>query len=191
MGGFVSIRTLALCALTFAATVCQVSATTVEPPTLRQMVNRADRIFLGQVVDIRSYRTGTSIHTDVTFRTSEVLKGTDAVLVVLTFLGGTVGEDTLEVSGMPHFDISDEQVLFSVDAKRQISPVVGVWHGRVRVTHDRATGTARVLRNDGTPFERSTAVTERPAEASDRLIMPMRLDAFLRDVRDLVRQGAR
>jgi hypothetical protein len=68
-----------------------------------------------------------------------------------------------------------------------LSPIVGLWHGRVRISRDRIDGSARVLRNDGTPFERSTAVSERADVTSDRLIMPMRLDAFMRDVRELIK----
>jgi hypothetical protein len=183
----VRVRPLVLGLLALVLSVTAGRASVVEAPTLQQMVDRADRIFVGQVVDVRSYRTGTSIHTDVTFRTSDVVKGAESPMVVLTFLGGTVGEDTLEVSGMPKFAIGDEQVVFAVDAARQMSPIVGLWHGRVRVSRDLIDGTARVLRNDGTPFERSTAVSEKAAATSDRVIMPMRLDAFLRDVRQLAR----
>lgn len=182
-------RNYLLALVTLVASLSVANASTVDAPTLRQMVDRADRIFVGQVVNVRSYRTGESIHTDVTFRTSDVVKGAESPMVVLTFLGGTVGEDTLEVAGMPRFEVGDEQVIFSLDAARQLSPIVGLWHGRVRVSRDRINGTARVLRNDGTPFERSTAVSERPEVTSDRLIMPMRLDAFLRDVRELVRSA--
>src|SRR5436190_13429982 len=53
-------------------------SSTVEAPTLQQMVDRANRIFVGEVVNRRSYWTGASIHTDVTFRTSEVLKGAES-----------------------------------------------------------------------------------------------------------------
>jgi hypothetical protein len=176
----------AICAGTLTA-----RATTVDAPTLRQMVGRADRIFVGEVIDVRSYRTGTSIHTDVTFRTSEVIKGRASAIVLLTFLGGTVGDDTLEVTGMPRFLAGEEQVVFSLDGERHMSPIVGVWHGRVRVARDPVTRTARVLRNDGTPFERAAAVSQRPAETSSRLIIPMRLEAFLDEVRQLLPQRAR
>lgn len=165
-------------------------ASTVEAPTLQQMVDRSSRIFVGEVIGTRSYRTGDSIHTDVTFRTSDVLKGAESPLVVLTFLGGTVDDVTLEVSGMPRFTVGDEQVIFAAGAAGQVSPLVGMWHGRVRVSRD-TSGTARVLRNDGTPFERSTAVTQPAAVASDRIIVAMRLDAFVSDVRQLIRGGRR
>ena len=165
-------------------------ATTVVPPTLSQMVQRADQIFVGEVVAVRSYRTGTSIHTDVTFRASDTVKGPQGPVVLLTFLGGTVGDDTLEVAGMPRFAVGDEQVLFTVDGERQVNPIVGFWHGRVLVTRDRVNGTARVLGSDRTPFERANAVTERPALTSPTLVIPMRLDAFLNAVRQLIRDGA-
>lgn len=182
-------------ALVMSAVVAVVSggvsilATTVDPPTLRQMVDRADRIFVGEVVNVRSHRTGTSIHTDVTFRASEVVKGAPATLILLTFLGGTVGEDTLEVAGMPRFAVGEEQVVFALPGERLVSPIVGMWHGRVRVSREPASRVARVLRNDRTPFETAAAVSARPALTSPRLVMPMRLDAFLNDVRTLLREG--
>jgi hypothetical protein len=165
-------------------------ATTVDPPTLRQMVDRADRIFVGEVTAVRSYRTGASIHTDVTFRTSEMVKGAPSQMILLTFLGGTVGEDTMTVAGMPKFVPGEEQVVFSLPGERHMSPIVGLWHGRVRVSRELRTGVARVLRHDRTPFETAAAVTARPALTSPTLVMPMRLDAFLNDVRQLLREGA-
>lgn len=184
-----SIRALVMLAFLLWTGTPSARATTVEAPTLRQMTDRADRIFVGEVVDVRSYRTGRSIHTDVTFRASEIVKGRPSAAVTLTFLGGTVGEDTLEVSGMPRFAAGEEQVVFALDGERHMSPIVGLWHGRVRVSRDPVTRAARVLRNDGTPFERATAVSERPAETSSRLIIPMRLEAFLDEVKRLVQAG--
>lgn len=184
------VRALVVLVVLLSSVSMPVRATTVVAPTLRQMVDRADRIFVGEVVSLRSYRADGAIFTDVTFRLSEAVKGGDSPLVMLTFLGGTVGEDTLEIDGVPTFAIGDEQVVFATRALRQVSPIVGMWHGRVRVSRDRRSGAARVLRYDGTPFERATAVTERPAETSATLVMPMRLDAFLNEVRQLVRQGA-
>jgi hypothetical protein len=166
------------------AGVCLV-ASTVEPPTLRQMVQRADRIFVGQVTAVRSYWTGASIHTDVTFRSTQTVKGPDGPLVLLTFLGGTVDDVTLEVAGMPQFAVGDEQVLFATDRPGQVSPLVGVWHGRVLISRDPRTRAARVLRHDRTPFDRAAAVTERAVETSATMIVPMNLDAFLDQVRQI------
>jgi len=169
--------------------VSQGSATTVHPPTLAQMVGRADRIFVGEVIEVRSYWTGDSIHTDVTFTASENLKGPANPVHKLTFLGGTVGDVTLEVSGMPRFTAGDEQVVFATDRLRQISPLIGFSHGRVLVSRDPASRIARVLRADGTPFSTAAAVTERPAVTSTTLITPMRLEAFLGEVRRLAGAG--
>jgi hypothetical protein len=184
-------RTIVLSAIALAVTgAVSTHATTVDPPTLRQMVDRADRIFVGEVTAVRSYRTGASIHTDVTFRTSEMVKGAPSQMVLLTFLGGTVGEDTMSVAGMPKFAPGEEQVVFALPGERHVSPIVGLWHGRVRVSRDLRTGVARVLRNDRTPFETAAAVSARPALTSPALVIPMRLDAFLNDVRQLLREGA-
>lgn len=164
-------------------------ATSVDPPTLLQMVKRADRIFVGEVVNVRSYWTGTTIHTDVTFRSSETIKGSQSPVVLLTFLGGEVGDIALEVAGMPKFVQGSEQVLFAVDRAGQANPIVGFWHGRVLVTRDRATRAAHVLRFDQTPFSTASAVSERPSLTSAGIVLPMSLEAFLTEVKKLVQEG--
>lgn len=181
---------LAVCSVLLTTVLTHVGfASTVVPPTLPQMVQKADRIFVGHVVDVRSYWSGTVIRTDVTFSNSDTVKGPSSPQVRLTFLGGTIGDVSLEVAGTPQFTIGDEQVVFAVDT-RQISPIVGFWHGRVRISRDVVTGAARVLRHDGTPFSGAAALTEAPPLASTSMIMPMRLDAFLSEIRSLVAAGA-
>src|SRR5437867_3838696 len=81
---------------------------TVEPITFEELVQRAERIFVGEVVAVEPVTDRNSIRTRVTFRVADTVKGHASTLVQLTFLGGQVGDVALEVSGMPKFNVGDE-----------------------------------------------------------------------------------
>ena len=165
-----------------------VSASIVEPMSFEQLVSGAERIFVGEVIGVESAWDGDVIRTHVTFRVAETVKGRSSILVRLTFLGGRVGERALEVSGMPTFVVGDEHVIFSVEQQKIVSPIVGFWHGQVRVLRDRTTGRSHVLRHDRTPFARAAALTQEASPATAPL-RPLALEAFLADVRQAMRAG--
>lgn len=127
------------------------SSTTVIPPTFDALVSGANTIFVGEVMDERavwvSTPQGRAIKTYVTFRVEDVWKGAAGAVTQLEFLGGTIGETTMEVVGMPTFRLGQRSVLF-VASTRAISPLVGFMHGRMRVERDYA-GVDRVRTYDG------------------------------------------
>src|ERR1700736_872915 len=92
------------------------------PPTLDELVARAENVFVARVVAQRSTwidsRAGRAIVTDVTFAIERTIKGPVYAERSLEFLGGTVGDDTLQVSGMPVFHAGDRDVLFVSDSGR-------------------------------------------------------------------------
>ena len=178
------LRAAAIC-ICFLVASSGLSATSVEEITFDELVGRAERIFVGRVVDVRSAWDGAAIRTHVTFRVGQTVKGRSSILVELTFLGGEVGDTALEVSGMPEFTVGDEHVIFSVEQLKVASPIVGFWHGQVRVVKD-AAGRSRVLRHDRTSFARASALTQSASSATGRET-PMTLDAFLADVRQAMR----
>jgi hypothetical protein len=161
-------------------------ATTVAPLSFDELVSRADRIVVGQVVSVESRAEGDVIRTHVTFRVSQAVKGRASTLVPLTFLGGQVGERGMHVAGMPQFKVGDENVLFFVERTDTVNPIVGFWHGRVRI--ERASGRATVVRHDRTRFSKASALTESaaPAAATSQDTGTMDLDTFLADVRRVV-----
>src|SRR5215472_7249038 len=65
-------------------------ATTVEPITFDQMVQQADVIFVGDVVDVHPYamqvRGRTIIRTRVTFSVADPIYGTKSLVEVFDFL---------------------------------------------------------------------------------------------------------
>jgi hypothetical protein len=130
--------------------------TTVIPPTFDELVARAESVFVARVVAMRSSwidsRSGRAIVTDVTFAIERTLKGPTYAERSLEFLGGTVGEDTLRVAGMPEFHVGDRDVLFVADSGRPASPLVGFMYGRFRVQRDAPTGTEMIRTHDGRPL---------------------------------------
>ena len=120
---------LGLCALLLLAGS---AGAQVIPMTFSEMLTAADTVVVGEAIDSRSewVTTGASraIVTRVTFRLSNTLKGTSRLLLLLEFLGGTVGDIRQDVSGVPTFDIGDRAVLF-VSGARAASPIVGHMQG--------------------------------------------------------------
>ena len=131
-------------------------ATTVVAPTFETLVAQADSIVESEVVDTSArlvpQRDGTPIVTDVYFRVEKVLKGAPASTMILQFLGGQVGDVGFRVDGVPSFSKGDRDVLFAITAAPLVSPIVGMMHGRVRITADAATRQDIVRVFDGTPL---------------------------------------
>jgi hypothetical protein len=122
------------------------------------LVNEADAIYRGQVTAIQARRVeradgqGTTIKTFVTLNIERVLKGTPQKEVTLEFLGGTVGDETLEVSGMPKFNLGAREIVFVQKNGVQFCPLVALMHGRYRVVRDEATAREHVARDNGVPL---------------------------------------
>src|SRR5436853_5520041 len=89
------------------AALVQVDATTVIPPTFDQLVEQAELIFQGTVTDVRSVWEGEGaqrhIDTYITFQTQDSLKGNVDASYTIRLLGGTVGDETMEVTDAPKF----------------------------------------------------------------------------------------
>ena len=168
--------------------------TSVVAPTFDELVARAESVFLGRVVALRSTwvdsRAGRAIVTDVTFAIERTVKGTVYAERSLEFLGGTVGDDTLRVSGMPEFHVGDRDVLFVSETGRPISPLVGFTYGRFRVVRDTRTGTDLVRTHDGRPLGSVDEVGNRSAPATVAPLRTLTLDDFLGAVGAKVRVQA-
>ncbi len=173
-----------VCTLAFASVA---RSTTVIPPTFDALVSSASTIFVGEVIDQRGYwvsiRQGRAIRTAVTFRVEDVWKGSAGVVTQLDFLGGTIGETTMEVVGMPTFRVGQRDVLF-VAAERAVSPLVGFMHGRMRVERDYF-GVDRVRTSEGRSLGSVNQLgPQRPSQMLS--INPMRLSELATAVKSRV-----
>jgi len=128
-------------------------ATTVIPPTFDELVGRAELIFQGTVSDVKSQWTGEGaqrcIVTYVTFTIEDSLKGASGSSYTLRMLGGTVGDQTMEVTDAPKFKAGDRDIVFVENNGTQFIPLVGIMHGRFRVQEDLPTGSEIVVTERG------------------------------------------
>jgi hypothetical protein len=148
-------RAWAFCSLLFLLASGTAFSTTVIPLSFDRIFSDADLIFVGEVVALQSsWETraeSRSIVTLVTFDVSAVLKGQVGLRTQLTFLGGTIGDLTEQVSDMPQFKIGDRDVLFVSPERYAASPLVGFSQGRFRVQTD-ASGNSVVRTFQGRPL---------------------------------------
>jgi hypothetical protein len=140
-----------------AIVVRSVTATTVIPPTFDQLVKQAEFIFQGTVTDARSVWEGEGgqrhIETYVTFKVDDNVKGDAGASYTIQMLGGTVGDQTMEVSDAPKFKVGDRDILFVEHNYDQFVPLVGINHGRFHVQHDDVTGRDFVVNGEGEPVK--------------------------------------
>jgi hypothetical protein len=133
-------------------TLTSVHATTVIPPTFDQLVSDAEFIFEGTVTESRSEWTGAGadrhIMTHVTFQIEDSIKGAPGKSYTIQVLGGTVGDETMEVSDAPRFKIGNRDILFVEHNGTQFIPLVGIMHGRFHVQTD-AAGRDVVAKDNG------------------------------------------
>lgn len=166
------------------------AASTVIAPPFERLVADAAEIFVGQVVDRVSRWTVRGgrrlIVTDVTFRTTSIVKGATTGLTTLTFLGGHVGETSMEVAGMPSFMVGDRDVLFVRDRTATVSPLVALFHGRFRIVTG-PTGSGDFVANNARQPLLTVATYAAPARLRTT-DAPLALDRFLDTVRRTMRE---
>ena len=106
-------------------------ATTVERLTLDALVKKASSIVVGKVMNSRTYWSDNRklILTSYIFAVQETIKGQPGPTIELTTIGGTVGDVTLHVAGMPMFEKDEDAVVF-VERSGAFSTVVGLSQGK-------------------------------------------------------------
>lgn len=175
-------------------------ATTVPAPGFPQMVARAEHIFTATVSSVQpawAVRAGQRcIVTTVEFNVEQMHKGAAAKDLRLEFLGGTVGEDTMEVQGVPKFRAGERVILFSENNGRQFCPLVGIHHGKLVIERDARSGSDVVLRHDRQPISSASDIgadgTPPLVAAGQATIQqPLRVEAFLDALNRELHKGAR
>lgn len=190
---------LALLVLFSSASISR--ATTVRPPSFAQLVTRAGFVAETVVKSVRSelliQGENRAIFTYVTFVTRSAITGAVPGEFTLEFLGGTVGEQSMTVVGMPQFFVGQRDVVFVEKTTGQICPLVTLGHGRYRVYTDASSPTPLIARDNGVPLEDVSEV-ELPMPDSANLIgalsrqkrQPLTLDAFVARIRETATEAA-
>ena len=173
--------------------------TTVKQLDLPELAQQAEIIADVTVTGIQCYWVSPAgakaIHTRVTFSlNSAPLKGQVTSPFTLDFLGGTIGNHRMEVSGMPKLQVGDRLILFSYGPdKTFVSPVIGLDQGALRVIRDQKNNVDRVYRWWGQPVNESQPFNSRvPVSAgtttAEQLPTANTVEAFLQRVSNMVRQ---
>ena len=63
--------------------------------------------------------------------------------------GGTVGDQTIEVTDAPKFKLGDRDILFVEHNGSQFVPLVGIMHGRFHVQADASGTSERITKDSG------------------------------------------
>lgn len=143
-------------------------ATTVIPPTFNQLVGESGYVVRAVVTDLSAewQQNGANRHiiTQATFETREVIAGTPPDPLVISMLGGKVGDTEMRVDGAPRFKVGDEYILFVRGTQFKLIPFVAMSYGQYVVQQDVKTGTPYVARSNGQPLF-STDDVARPLDA--------------------------
>ena len=149
-------RLVAMLLLAWMTCSSNLPATTVIPPDFSTLVDRAELIVTGKVLSSRAEWANQGgarcIVTTVAFEVESTHKGQALARVELRFLGGTVGGTTMEVQGVPKFNVGERSILFVENNGRQFCPLVGVYHGKLLVARDAGTGREILLPHHGRPL---------------------------------------
>jgi hypothetical protein len=160
------------------------NASVIVPADLPTLVNEAQTIVLGRVIDVRgAVRPGTKrIDTYVVFQVDDAIKrAPDQARSTIVFrtLGGVLGRYRTVVHGSPVFAVGDEAVIF---LGRGTTPFpIGLSHGVFRVRRDVGSGERRIL-PPPMLIDPSRAMSIKRGDGSR---VPIPVDAFTSMVRAL------
>ena len=97
------------------------------------------------------------------------MKGDAGTSYTIKMFGGTVGDETMEVTDTPKFKVGDRDILFVEHNNEQFVPLVGINYGRFQVQRDDQTGRDIVVNDEGQPVRDLTQLgrNQDAAVASD------------------------
>lgn len=198
---------LFVCLLVVSATA---GATSVRQLSLEELLEGAELVFEGRVVDIATHSleagsggVGGLVYTTVTFEILDLVKGEYAQpTLTLSFLGGSAGGRSLVVEEM-RLPAAGERGIYFVEslARRQVHPLYGWSQGHFLVVSDPDMG-ERVMTSDSQSI---TGVQPAPAkqpnklskgvvkglvlESAAALSHAMKAEQFKRTLRDMLQQA--
>jgi hypothetical protein len=171
----------------------EVRATTVAPTTFSEIVAQAEMIVTGRVLARRCEWKGLGserrIVTVVTMEVQAAHKGTPPARMELIFLGGTVGDTTLEVAGVPQFQVGERSILFVEKNGRKFCPLAGIYHGKLTIERDARTGREILVRHNRRPLTdvrevgSDEGLVARAAAEPQNARQPLTVDEFASQIR--------
>jgi hypothetical protein len=164
------IRCFVLVAIALSWVATMAFGTVVEPLELDDMIRQSDFIADVTVLKSESFRADpivpAKIKTRVYFKVNQTLKGSVTGTFHLDFPGGTVGQITRTVMGMPTFQTAQRLIVFGRTDPNAFSPLIGMAQGALQIIHDDATNVDRVYRWWGQPVNESESFAEKKATSA-------------------------
>ncbi len=162
-------------------------ATVLLPAEFREIVNGADIIAYGRVVEtaVEQSDDRKQVDTLVTFQVGTYLKGGPGDSIVFKVPGGTIGRYRNVLVGAPQFAAGDEAVLFLNSRGREVPSIFGLNQGVFRVALDQ---TRRRMVTPPLLARGSVPETVVRGAAGRR---PLPLEAFGAEVRAVLSDAAR
>lgn len=114
----------------------QAEATTVQRLSMDDLVSKSRSIVVGTVRTARTHwsNDGRLILTSYDIDVQETLKGPRSRSVTISVLGGTIGNLTLHVAGMPAFEVDERAVVF-IENTGAYSTVLGLGQGKFSISN--------------------------------------------------------
>ena len=127
----------------------QAWAVVAKPLSLDELIDRSDIVFAGTAIAVESRWNDerTRIYTYTTFRVDEYLKGDGDDTLIITSIGGVVGDMGYAASGMPYFRKDERVVLFTSASSSGARGVTGWNQGRFRIQTHPQTGEETLVRS--------------------------------------------
>ena len=170
-------------------------ATLVERVSLEQLVDGSARIVQGRCVRTWSAWDAThqNIWTHSEIQVTDALKGDAGQTVVVSELGGEVGDIGMRVEGMPQYEPGEEMILFLYQTPTGLWRARGLGQGKFSVLRDPSAGTPRVradLQSAAFTDPAAGASPKTPQGTDLRRLDGLTLDSFKTQVRALVSRPA-
>jgi hypothetical protein len=161
--------------MAFALAVAGASqATTLERMSLAKMAAAAPVIVRARCGGNSVARDEGEIWTFTSFDVEETWRGSAAARITVRLLGGSMGDITSHVSGVPRFTAGEDVVLFLQPTARGDFSIVSWEQGTFRI-HQDASGTQALVTQDTASYATFDAATRRFLPAGVR---NMQLDRF-------------
>jgi len=135
-----------------------VEGATVKRFQLDEIRDNSVSVFWGQVVD-RTTRVGPEgkmVWTDYEVSVSEHLKGSDpGVRTIVSFAGGTSGEHSVGIAGVPRLTVGENYVFFIQEGTRRPTATIGWGQGLFHIERTNVGGVSRdlLISYDGEPLQ--------------------------------------
>ena len=117
-------------------TLLRVDATTVRRLSFDEMVSKAQTIVVGSLVSSNTFWTADRklILTSYTLEVQQQLKGTTAKTIVVTTVGGKIGNTILQMAGAPAFSPGETAVVF-LEQSGGYNTIVGLNQGKFPIVN--------------------------------------------------------